>query len=166
MQKEIHPKIGAAAGQKRSVELERAQFANAILSHANVVQLADQSGGPTTRYTTRTVLEAELHVLRAADGLKANATATRSTSGCAVVLNAEQIPHGITAEQARAFRHATGAEGLALIDGQAGTGKSFTMAAIREAYEGAGHRVIGLAPTNAVAKDMANDGFAHAEDRS
>ena len=41
-------------------------------------------------------------------------------------------------EQARAFRHATGAEGLAIIDGQAGTGKSFTMARVREAYEAAG----------------------------
>ena len=61
---------------------------------------------------------------------------------------------GITREQARAFRHATGAEGLAIIDGQAGTGKSFTMAAIREAYEKAGYRVIGLGPTNAVAEDM------------
>ena len=57
-------------------------------------------------------------------------------------------------EQAHAFRHATGAEGLAIIDGQAGTGKSYTMAAIREAYEAAGYRVIGLAPTNAVAQDM------------
>lgn len=36
------------------------------------------------------------------------------------------------------------------------------MAAIREAYEGAGYRVIGLAPTNAVAQDMSADGFGHA----
>ena len=43
---------------------------------------------------------------------------------------------------------------MAIIDGQAGTGKSYTIAAIREAYEAAGCRVIGLAPTNAVAQDM------------
>ena len=48
------------------------------------------------------------------------------------------------ASRSSAFRHATGKEGLAIIDGQAGTGKSFTMAAIREAYEKAGYRVIGL----------------------
>jgi nucleoside-triphosphatase THEP1 len=51
---------------------------------------------------------------------------------------------------------------LAVIDGQAGTGKSFTIAAVREAYEAAGYRVIGLGPTNAVAQDMSGDGFAHA----
>jgi hypothetical protein len=51
---------------------------------------------------------------------------------------------------------------LAIIDGQAGTGKSYTLAAIREAYEASGARVIGLAPTNAVAQDMKGDGFGHA----
>ena len=45
---------------------------------------------------------------------------------------------GISREQARAFIHATGPEGLAIIDGQAGTGKSFSMAAIRKAYEAQG----------------------------
>ena len=60
-------------------------------------------------------------------------------------------------EQLRAFRHATASEGLALIDGQAGTGKSYTIAAIRQAYEIAGYRVVGLAPTNAVAQDMHAD---------
>ena len=53
-------------------------------------------------------------------------------------------------------------KGLSLIDGQAGTGKSYTMAAIREAYEASGRSVIGLAPTNAVAQDMLRDGFRHA----
>jgi ATP-dependent exoDNAse (exonuclease V) alpha subunit len=51
---------------------------------------------------------------------------------------------------------------LALIDGQAGTGKSFTMAAIRHVYEAQGYKVVGLAPTNAVAQDMQQEGFASA----
>ena len=41
-------------------------------------------------------------------------------------------------EQRRAFDHATTGAGLAIIDGKAGTGKSYTMAAIRDAYEGDG----------------------------
>ena len=36
------------------------------------------------------------------------------------------------------------------------------MAAIRKAYEAKGDKVIGLAPTNAVAQDMGRDGFARA----
>jgi Ti-type conjugative transfer relaxase TraA len=159
--KEIHPKTGASAGPKRSVELARAQLVNDILSHAGVVPLADQRGGPTTRYTTRTVLEAEMHVLRAANGLKTEAGHGVGEESRAAVLAGKYGT--MSAEQVHAFRHCTGADGLALIDGQAGTGKSFTMAAIRDAYEAAGHRVIGLAPTNKVAKNLAHDGFEHAK---
>ena len=127
LQKEIYTKIGATPEQTRSNELERAQFANAILAHGNVVQLADQLGGPTTRYTTRSVIEAELHVLRAANGLVSNTTHDLNDRQRQALLGEKKFAT-ISDEQARAFRHATGAEGLALIDGQAGTGKSFTMA--------------------------------------
>jgi hypothetical protein len=120
-------------------ELARAQFADKVLDHADIVHLADHAGGPTTRYTTRAVIEAELHVLRAADGLAERSGFQIDDRQRAKILNAEKFD-GITREQARAFRHATGAEGLAIVDGQAGTGKSFTLSAIREAYEASGAR--------------------------
>jgi Ti-type conjugative transfer relaxase TraA len=161
LKKEIYAPIGASADQKRSVELMRAQFADKILDHADTVHLAEKPGGPTVRYSTRGVIEAELYVLRAAEGLTLASGHHIEDKQRAAVLNGKRYD-GISREQARAFRHATGAEGLAIIDGQAGTGKSFTMSAIREAYEAAGHRVIGLAPTNAVAQDMKADGFARA----
>ncbi|MGA8613741.1 MAG: AAA family ATPase, partial [Xanthobacteraceae bacterium] len=142
-------------------ELARAQFADEILDHANIVHLSDRPGGPTTRYTTRAVLEAELYVMRSAEGLAARTGFQIDAKQRAAILNSERFD-GITREQARAFSHAVGPEGLSIIDGQAGTGKSYTIAAIREAYEAAGARVIGLAPTNAVAQDMRGDGFGHA----
>jgi Ti-type conjugative transfer relaxase TraA len=160
IQKEIYPKIGSSAGTKHSVELERAQFVNEILSNASVVRLADQLDGRVTRYTTRSVLEAEAHVLRAANGLKND-----TSHGVDVAQRTELIAknyRSISREQVRAFRHATGEEGLAIIDGQAGTGKSYVMSAIRDAYEQAGHRVIGLAFTNKVVKNLARDGFENA----
>jgi hypothetical protein len=49
--------------------LQRAQFGNEVLDHSSVVRLSDHAGGPTTRYSTRTVIEAEQHVLRAAAAL-------------------------------------------------------------------------------------------------
>ena len=136
----------------------RAAFSGEILGHAELVSLADRAGGPVTRYSTRTAIEAELHVLRAAEALYLDKRHQLDDRQRAGVLGGERFS-GITAEQARAFRHATGPEGLVLIDGQAGTGKSFTMEAIREAYEGAGCRVIGLGPTNAVAQDLQGSGF-------
>ena len=138
-----------------------ARFESAVLAHPELVRLSTTPDGEITRYTTRTVLQAELHVLRAAQGLVGQSGHEISDSERARVLTGEQFA-GITREQTRAFRHATGKEGLAIIDGQAGTGKSFTMAAIRQSYEKAGYRVIGLGPTNAVAEDMRGDGFAQA----
>jgi Ti-type conjugative transfer relaxase TraA len=141
-------------------ELARAQFADKILDHADIVHLSDRPGGPTTRYTTRAVLEAEQYVMRAAEGLVARSGFQIDDKQRGQIIGSEKFD-AITREQARAFRHATGAEGLAIIDGQAGTGKSYTLAAIREAYEASGAKVIGLAPTNAVAQDMKGDGFGH-----
>jgi hypothetical protein len=108
------------------------------------------------------VLEAESHVWRSADALAASRTHGLSDEQRKSVLDTDRY-EGITREQARAFRHATGAEGLAIIDGLAGTGKSRTTTAVREAYETAGHRVIGLAWTHRVVQDMEhNNGFEHA----
>jgi hypothetical protein len=221
--KEIHPEIGAADGKKRSVELERAQFMNAILSHQSIRRLAEKRELPEPwmsakgglaglsdeyrqsaersyeswcarkpglgekygladyvqyvqdkwakqdhkrealgiRYTTKSVLAAENHVLRSANGLKSATGHGVSEDQREAVLARKYGT--MSGEQVHAFRHATADEGLAIIDGMAGTGKSFTMAAIRDVYEAARHRVIGLAPTNKVKENLAHDGFTHAK---
>jgi Ti-type conjugative transfer relaxase TraA len=140
---------------------ERGAFVKEILTRPEIVSLSDVKDGPVTRYTTKSVLEAERQVLRASDGLASDKRHGVDEKIRAKVLGAKEFD-GISREQARAFRQATGPEGIAIIDGQAGTGKSFSMAAIRKAYEAQGDRVIGLAPTNAVAQDMGRDGFARA----
>jgi Ti-type conjugative transfer relaxase TraA len=140
---------------------ERGAFVKEILTRPEIVSLSDVKDGPVTRYTTKSVLEAERQVLHASDGLAGDKRHGVDEKIRAKVLGAKEFD-GISREQARAFRQATGPEGIAIIDGQAGTGKSFSMAAIRKAYEAQGDRVIGLAPTNAVAQDMGRDGFARA----
>jgi Ti-type conjugative transfer relaxase TraA len=145
-----------ALGKQIKSQFARVQFGEQVLGHQDVVRLADREGGPVTRYTTQTVLESEQKVLRDADGLAAG-----SWHGVTDRHRADTLDWfaSMRDDQRAAFEHATGAEGLSLIDGQAGTGKSFTIAAIRSAYEEAGYQVIGLAPTNAVAHDMGRDGF-------
>jgi Ti-type conjugative transfer relaxase TraA len=141
--------------------VERAQFGSAILNHAEVVELADSLGGATTRYTTRSVLASERQVLKAAEGLEGSDKHAVGTRTCNLMLHSPAFAT-MRDEQRRAFIRGVGVEGLAIIDGQAGTGKSYTMAAIRIAYESEGYRVVGLAPTNAVSSDMARDGFQSA----
>jgi AAA domain/Relaxase/Mobilisation nuclease domain len=141
--------------------LQRAQFCEQVFNHAEAVKLSDEPGGLTTRFTTRTVLTAEGYVLRAADGLARNSDHDVGDNVRASVLGSTAFAT-MRHEQALAYHKATGSGGLALIDGQAGTGKSYTMAAIRQAYEATGCTVIGLGPTNAVAIDMQRDGFKRA----
>jgi hypothetical protein len=150
-----------ALGKQIRSSLACGRFGNEVLAHAEVVRLADVPGGPATRYTTRAVLQTEHEVLWAADGLRRDGRFDVSDRVRAAVL-ADASFNGIRRDQAEAYRHATGPEGLALIDGQAGTGKSYTMAATRQAYESSACTVIGLAPTNAVVEDMKRDGFKRA----
>lgn len=147
-----------ALGKQIPGVLARAQFGNRVLEQTNVVKLADTPGGNVSRYTTQTVLQSEKRVLEAAAELAVDMRHGVSKRTREEVL-ASQAFAGMRLDQRDAFKRATGAEGLSLIDGQAGTGKSYTVAAIRLAYEASGRTVIGLAPTNVVARDMERDGF-------
>ena len=153
--------LDRALGKQIRQPLQRAQFGNDVLALADVVRLTDPARPEAVRYTTRTVLEAEGQVLRAANVLAAADRHAVSANIRRTVLSSPEFA-GMTREQAAAFRHSIEAGGLALIDGQAGTGKSYTVNAIRQAYERAGHAVIGLGPTNAVASDMRDSGFHRA----
>ena len=138
-------------------EAEADRLKAAMLVHPEVLRLYDRdSGAALDRFTTAAVREAETKALE--DGQALAGARRHAISGEAERQTLERFAT-LRPEQRDAFRHATGKEGLALIDGKAGTGKSFTMAAIRTAYEHDHCRVIGLAPTNAVAEDMRADGF-------
>jgi len=150
-----------ALGKQIKSPLACGRFGNEILAHAEVVRLADEPGGPATRYSTRVVLQSEHQLLQAADRLSHDRRFDIGDQVRAAVLGNTNFD-GIRSDQAGAYRHATGPEGLALIDGQAGTGKSYTMAAVRQAYEASAYTVIGLAPTNAVVEGMKQDGFKRA----
>lgn len=63
--------------------------------------------------------------------------------------------YGLNQEQAAALRHLTAdTGGVAILEGAAGTGKSFTMKAVREVYEANGFQVRGLAPSGKAADEL------------
>jgi Ti-type conjugative transfer relaxase TraA len=139
---------------------EAAAFRAAILAQADVLRLYDrETGKQLDRFTTRAVRDAETKAVRHAAALAADQRHQVGKKAARAAL--AQCPT-MRDEQRRAFDHATRGAGIAIIDGKAGTGKSYTMRAIRMAYEGDGKRVLGLAPTNAVAQDMERDGFTAA----
>nr|WIE94760.1 AAA family ATPase [Mesorhizobium sp. WSM4875] len=137
-------------------EGERADVKGKVLGRDDVLALHERETGESAgRWTTRAVRDQEREAL--GDGRRV-ANASHAALG-------EGVRRGVAAaeklrdDQLVAFDHATGAGGLKIIEGRAGTGKSFALGAIREAHEAAGYRVVGLAPTNAVAQAMKEEGF-------
>ncbi len=139
---------------------ERAAVRGAVLGHRDVLALHDRDTGEATgRFTTKQVREQERAAL--ADG--AAVARARHHKGLATVhVEAAAAGRTLRADQRAALERAAGAGGLVVVEGRAGTGKSHALGAVREAHQAAGHRVVGLAPTNAVAQDLKADGFAEA----
>jgi len=133
-------------------------FRDRILADREVIGLRETADDPVSRYTTRGILRDER-------AIQLDARALAGSTRFGVDKTAQErvaAAHRLNGEQIDALRHATGPKGFAIIAGQAGTGKSRALGAIRETYEGQGYRVIGLAWTNAVVQDMRQDGFKQA----
>ena len=125
-----------------------------VLSHSSVVPLYDpKTGERAGRYTT--------HAIRAQErDAMAVARMVADSHHPAIALKA---PARLREDQRKAFDSTLTAGGLKLIEGRAGTGKTTTLSAIRDAHEAAGYRVVGMAPTNTVAADMrVREGFGEA----
>ena len=64
----------------------------------------------------------------------------------------------LTDEQAEVVRlTASSGHGVQVVEALAGTGKTYTAGVLRSLYEGAGYRVVGLAPTGRGARELTED---------
>jgi Ti-type conjugative transfer relaxase TraA len=138
---------------------ERAGIKAQVLEHQELVPLYDwETGEAAGRLTTRAVREQERSALtEAAEIADSHSSAVPIDAARTALVGQDLRP-----DQRAAFEHATGAGGLKIIEGRAGTGKSYALGVIRHAHELAGHWAVGLAPTNTVAQDLKADGFAEA----
>jgi len=148
----LDKQLGPETGSRDTIAAVR----TAVLGHRDLIALHErESGEAAERFTTRQVRAEERSALAEAVRLGRARSGPVSASPAAAARHARPL----RPDQAVAFDRAIGPGGLVLIEGRAGTGKSYTLAAIRDAHERDGRRVVGLAPTNAVAQDLAADGF-------
>jgi Ti-type conjugative transfer relaxase TraA len=141
-------------------EAERAGVHAKVFSRDELVPLHERETGEASgRFTTRRVRAEEREALQEARGL---ADARHHKAAPESAKRRALAEKSLREDQRAAFEHATAEGGLKIIEGRAGTGKSFTLAAIRDAHHEQGRRVIGLAPTNSVAEDLKADGFSRA----
>ncbi len=94
-------------------------------------------------YTTPDMLAAEVRLLDAATGRDPRGPVTADPRALEATIAARPT---LGADQAAAVRHlASGVDRVRVMEARAGTGKTFTLAALREAYERSGVAVIGVA---------------------
>ena len=138
---------------------ERAGLTDRILALPEVVGLRESEAAPVSRYTTRAVLAAEGQVMQDAAALAGQTRHGLGTAQCDGVLDRHAQ---VTGDRRAAFWHATEASGLTVVAGESGTGKSTTLAAVRDAYEEAGYRVVGMAWTNVIVQNLRRADFRDA----
>ncbi|KHK00268.1 putative conjugative transfer protein TraA [Desulfovibrio sp. TomC] len=144
------------AGVEDMIEREAAK--QRVLSCPECVKLYDGQGQETGLYTSTLVRAEERAILELTDRKMREGGGHVSERARQQALSRKTLDP----EQREAFDVMTAANRLCVIQGRAGAGKSYTMGAARDAFEVDGWRVVGLAPTNTVSRDMHTDGFQEA----
>ena len=135
----------------------REKILGKILGHGELVHLHDKETGEMTGfYTTKSVRDEEEKILRIAERVEAGKGVELGKS--------PPKDYSFSDEQKRAFEYCLeSGHGIRLVQGRAGTGKSYLMQGVKDSYEAAGISVIGLAPTRTVVADMRASGFEEAK---
>ena len=135
----------------------REDLKSEILSHSRLLTLHDEKTGEERGlYTTKDVRSEEESILRLSGRLNSEVTLGDVKKQFMLDL------YDYSSEQKSAVAYCL-EEGIRIIQGRAGTGKSYVMQGIKDTYLENDIPVIGLAPTNAVAKDLTLSGFMGAK---
>jgi Ti-type conjugative transfer relaxase TraA len=104
-------------------------------------------------YTTRTMLTDEKFMLEATRKMKDSHEHAVEKS----IMDQTAANYTMSAEQDKAFRGLLEQGDIAVMIGRAGTGKSYTLGAVREAYEAQGYKIRGLALSGIAAEGLQNE---------
>ncbi len=134
-------------------EVER--LADGFLASESVIQIAEGAKGP--RYTTRRVWELEREALAAAERMRAQGPDPAGELIAARVIHARPT---LKADQREMIRRLlTSPEGVAVVIGEAGSGKTFAIVAAAEGWAQAGIELRAAAPTWRAANVMRAEGL-------
>jgi len=114
-----------------------------------------QDGRGQERFTSREMIAVEDRLHRASAVMaERRAHRVSELDHRRALAHAEQRGLVLSGEQKAAFEHVTEANDLGVVVGYAGTGKSALLGVAREAWEGAGYRVQGLALSGIAAENL------------
>jgi len=129
--------------------------ADAFLASESVVTVAETAKG--IRYTTKRIWELESQALEAAERMAAEPRGEAGELVAARVIAARPTLNPGQREMVR--RLLAGREGIAVVIGEAGTGKSFATVAAAEGWAQAGFELRAAAPTWRAANVLRSDGL-------
>jgi AAA domain len=135
------------------VEIER--LADAYLASDSVIQISESAKGP--RYTTQRIWELEREALAAVERMRAQGPDPAGKLIAARVIHARPTLKGDQREMIR--RLLTNPEGVAVVIGEAGSGKTFAIVAAAEGWAQAGIELQAAAPTWRAANVMRTEGL-------
>lgn len=116
-----------------------------------IVQLFDKRTHQATAiFSTMEVIEEEKKILRLAD---------RIHQQSAYKTKLKETTNVLSGEQQLAFDQIISGKALSFIEGLAGTGKSFLLAALKDHYTANGYKVRGFGPDSATVKVLKEKGF-------
>ncbi len=128
-----------------------------LIRQLGVIELPQE--GRHREFTTETYRQLEAELLayaHAAQRPEARFTIKPLGVEMAIARIEREKGYPMRDEQRAVVRFCTSGARFQIIQGAAGTGKSVSLAALREAYESAGNRLIGLAPSGAAAAELQN----------
>ena len=141
-ERDVIMRIAAACRQGLTVAEIRA-MARRVLAHGQVVAIPDTND---RRFTTAELLEREAQIIDLAEAGRDQGVAVLTPAQVAPALAG--LPLQLSEEQMRVLLGVAGSGNqIDTVEALAGTGKTTTANAIRLAYEAAGYKVIGAAPT-------------------
>ena len=121
------------------------------------VVLVDLEKKRVVRYSTHEMVRVERDLMRMIQRGRSDERHKLAEEHVRAAISRFEASKGIqlSQEQKRAVLHLTARAGRdAVLVGDAGTGKSTSMEAVREAYQAAGYKVVGLAPTGKAAAGL------------
>ncbi len=135
----------------------KAQFDQAMTAVRGAPDLIvlGKDGRGEERFTSRDMIETEQRLERATLGI-ANRNGHTVADRYRAIALARAASRGmiLSPEQRSAYEHVTDARGLGVVVGYAGTGKSAMLGVAREAWEGSGYAVRGLALSGIAAENL------------
>jgi conjugative relaxase-like TrwC/TraI family protein len=148
-ERDVLREFAAAAEQGARVVEVRAQ-GERFVARGDVLETV--TGG----LTTQDLVAAEWRLIAAATGRAGEDVAVIPSDVLERALASVDQP--LSDEQAEALRSiATSGNGVDVVEALAGTGKTFTAGALRQAYEAAGYQAVGVAPTARAVRELAEE---------